>query len=280
MDRLASDRYYASQNLSERKVWYSRTASVYNDYRPCYPDEIIDQALSHVQGSRVLEIGSGPGTASVSLAERGYELLCLEPNPEFCKIAIERLACFPDVCIETTAFEEADTHGQDFDGIVAASCMHWIAPEIALSKSSASLRNGGVLIMLWNMMLSPASSMLCEEIKQAHEFLPNRDELLCWSSEDTQAEVADSMGKRMIESGYFENFESNRMRQQLTYSGKEYTGLLSSYSTYMRLDPKQRADLFERIEEIIQKRNGGKLELLDLSLYHIGEKRTSNNYSM
>lgn len=110
-------------------------------------------------------------------------------------------------------------------------------------------------------------TMLCEEIKQAHEFLPNRDELLC---EDTQAEVADSMGKRMIESGYFENFESNRMRQQLTDS--EYTGLLTSYSTYMRLDPKQRADLFERIEEIIQKRNGGKLELFYLSLYHIGTK--------
>jgi SAM-dependent methyltransferase len=268
LGRLLSNQYYSFQDLGERKGWYSAAAKSYNDCRPGYPKDLLDDALKLVTGKRMLEIGSGPGTATISLAERGYDLVCLEPNPEFCALARENTA--NRVHIENVAFEEAPTEGLDFDAIVAATCMHWIPAEVGFPKAARSLKQGGSLVLLWNMMLTPATEIDFEKIKNAHgtEFY----ELLLWSDEDTQKEVANSVGKLMMSSGYFENLRTSEMRRLVAYTALQYVGLLSTYSFYMRLTPDQRSDLFQRIRRTIDEDLGGTITLSYLSLYHVATK--------
>lgn len=269
LGRLLSNQYYSFQDLGERKGWYSAAAKSYNDCRPGYPEDLLDEALKLVTGNRILEIGSGPGTATVSLAERGYDLLCLEPNPDFCALARENTGY--RVPIENVAFEEASTEGLDFDAIVAATCMHWIPAEVGFPKAAHSLKQGGSLVLLWNMMLTPASEREFENIQNAHG--TDFHTLLLWSDEDTQKEVANSVGKLMMSSGYFENLRTNEMRRHVTYTSLQYVGLLSTYSFYMRLTPDERLDLFQRIRRTIDEDLGGTITLSYLSLYHVATKK-------
>jgi 16S rRNA A1518/A1519 N6-dimethyltransferase RsmA/KsgA/DIM1 with predicted DNA glycosylase/AP lyase activity len=44
-------------------------------------------AAKHSSSSRILEIGCGPGTATVAFAQLGCAMVCLEPNPNFCAMA-------------------------------------------------------------------------------------------------------------------------------------------------------------------------------------------------
>jgi SAM-dependent methyltransferase len=272
LERLLSNQYYSFQELGERKGWYSAAAKSYNDCRPGYPKDLLDEALQSITGKRILEIGSGPGTATVSLVERGFDLLCLEPNPDFCAIARENTA--NQVRIENAAFEEASTEGLDFDAIVAATCMHWIPAEVGFPKAAKSLKQGGSLVLLWNMMLTPASESDFEKIKNAHG--TDFHELLLWSDEDTQKAVANSVGNLMMSSGYFENLRTNEMRRHVAYTSLQYVGLLSTYSFYMRLTPAERSDLFQRIRRVIDEELSGTISLSYLSLYHVATKKNES----
>jgi SAM-dependent methyltransferase len=273
LDRLCQNKYYSFQDLGERKGWYSKSAKAYNDNRPKYPDPLIDEVVAnHIEGHRILEIGSGPGTATVPLAQRGYELDCFEPNPDFCNLAQENTKAFrPNVRIHNEAFEEAATTGLEYDAVVAATCMHWIPAEIGFPKAAASLRTGGTLVLLWNMMLTPKSRADFERIKAAHH--PNCNDLLVWSDEETQKEVATMVGQLMMESGLFSNFRSREMRRSVTYTTNQYLGLLSTYSQYIRLSSDVKSILFERIRTVIDEELGGELELSYLSMYHVATKK-------
>lgn len=306
LERLLDSKYYSFQDLAERKGWYSNSAQAYDDCRPKYPNDILDEALGFITGNSILEIGSGPGTATTSLAERGYQLTCLEPNADFCAIAQRQMmirttimaaaaaAALPGtmwnhhhhhhhnkissslslssrVRIENVSFEEASTEGSNFDAIVAATSMHWIPADVAFPKAAKSLKEGGCLVLLWNMMLTPFSASDLEKIKQAHghEF----HSLLAWSNEEFQKEVANSVGDLMMTSGYFENLRTNETRQLVTYTATQYLGLLSTYSFYMRLTVEERSSLFDRIQKAIDEDLGGTIELSYLSLYHVATKK-------
>ena len=61
----------SGKDLEQRKSWYSPAAEAYESTRPRYPSELISQAVKVAQlssSSRILEIGSGPGTATTSFA--------------------------------------------------------------------------------------------------------------------------------------------------------------------------------------------------------------------
>lgn len=274
LERLCQDKFYSFQELDERKGWYSESANAYNKYRPKYPEILLDEVVSeHITtGNRILEIGSGPGTATVAFAERGFVLDCFEPNADFCGLARANTNSFPLVSIQNAAFEEAPTEGLKFDAVVAATCMHWIPAEIGFPKAAASLRTGGKLILLWNMMLTPKSRIDFERIKIAHQ-PDNCNDLLVWSDEDTQKEVATTVGVRMMASNLFVNFRSHEMRRSLLYTATQYLGLLSTYSQYIRLSPNVKSNLFGRIRKVIDDELGGQLELSYLSMYHVATKK-------
>src|SRR3712207_8384987 len=60
---------------------FDGTAALYDEVRPGYPERLFEDivSLSGVpSGGRVLEVGCGTGQATLPLARRGYEILCVE----------------------------------------------------------------------------------------------------------------------------------------------------------------------------------------------------------
>jgi SAM-dependent methyltransferase len=274
LDRFLDKKNYLFQELQERKRWYSVTAEAYLDYRPYYPDVILDDALKTLNGTRVLEIGSGPGTATISLVKRGFHVSCLEPNPDFCSLAQERWKneFSHTVTIRNIAFEEAIIQESEFDAVIAATSMHWIPADVAFPKAARALKSGGTLIMLWNMMLTPASSDDYLKLKLAHG--KDFENLLAWSNEDTQKNIANAVGDLMMTSGYFEGLRTMEVRQTVTYTAAQYLGLLSTYSFYIRLSWEDQVSIFERIRQTINVDLGGIIELSFVSLYHAAIKKS------
>ena len=79
-----------SQDLETRKNWYSHVAETYNKFRPRYPQEIINGAVEVAQLSskaNILELGCGPGNATLAFAQLGFSMICLEPNLAACNLA-------------------------------------------------------------------------------------------------------------------------------------------------------------------------------------------------
>jgi SAM-dependent methyltransferase len=123
---------------------FGGVAPLYDAHRPRYPDRLIDDLLA--SGARqVLDVGAGTGIASHQLAERGADVLAVEPDARMAALA--RLKGIP---VELATFEQWEPAGRRFDLVVFAASFHWVDPAVALPKVRGLLRDGGRLALLWN----------------------------------------------------------------------------------------------------------------------------------
>jgi SAM-dependent methyltransferase len=123
---------------------FGGAAAAYDAHRPRYPDSMIDDLLA--DGAHlILDVGAGTGIASQQFAERGAEVLAVEPDARMAAVA--RLKGIP---IEIGTFERWQPPGRTFDLVVFAASFHWVDPAIALPKVRDVLSAHGRLALLWN----------------------------------------------------------------------------------------------------------------------------------
>lgn len=283
LKQLLQNKYYSFQELEERKSWYSTAAKAYDNYRPKYKDEFIDEILeeaSLLQSSenKVLEIGCGPGTATVSLAQRSnnsLQMTCLEPNQDFCDLArLNTLENSDHISIQCMAFEEYNTTAtKSFDAVIAATCMHWIPPEVGFPKAAEALKPGGSLVLLWNMQLHPTSPQDLQKMVACCDGSQECRDVIGLGDEQMQLKMTNDVAQQMMASGLFEDLRTNKTRNIVTVSRQEYLGLLTTYSPYIRLDPLTRTKLMQILGQVIDEEMGGSIEMSYLSVYHIATKK-------
>jgi SAM-dependent methyltransferase len=265
---------YSSRDLEQRKNWYSPAAEAYNKARPRYPEALIQQVVEVAQlgaDSKILEVGCGPATATVAFAPLGCSMVCLEPNPDFFRLAQQNCKAYPKVEIQKTSFEEWTQAVEKFDAVLAASSFHWISPEVGYPKAAHALKENGSLILLWNKELQPSYEVYQSLSKIYQQYAPSLDR---YEDRETQEEILRGLGQMALDSGQFENLVAGTMASKVTYSTDEYLMLLNTYSPYLKLDPQHKDVLFEGLRNSIEHDFGGSLQLSYISAFHKFEKKS------
>jgi SAM-dependent methyltransferase len=260
----------ASKDLTERRTWYSPAAASYNRTRPRY-SQIRDRVVEVAQltpSSMLLEVGCGPGTATVGFAPLGCSITCLEPNPDFCQIARQNCQGYRNVEICNTAFEEWPLEVERFDAVLAATSFHWIPAEIAYPKAVDALKQNGCLILLWNVIAEPGEAVYQLTHDLYETYAPS---LAPADSREVQQVWLNSMAATVRETGYFKRVESEQILCELTYSSDDYLTLLSTLSPYLSLDRQVRVALFADMKKRLDQQ-GGNVQVSYLSAFHIGWK--------
>ena len=135
------------------RTTFDHAAKLYHDVRPGYPEQLIEDVVSLseiARGGRILEIGCGPGKATIPFAKRGYTMLCLELDRELAALATENCRPYPEVKIENISFEDWSLQREAFDLVISAQAFHWIPPEVGYAKAAAALRDDGSIALFWN----------------------------------------------------------------------------------------------------------------------------------
>ncbi|WP_375506085.1 class I SAM-dependent methyltransferase [uncultured Nostoc sp.] len=263
---------YSSRELEQRKNWYSPAAEAYNKARPRYPKDLIHQVIEVAQlstDSKILEVGCGPATATVAFAQLGCSMICLEPNPDFFRLAQQNCQPYPNVEIQNTSFEEWTLKTSEFDAVLAASSFHWISPEIGYPKAANALQESGYLILLWNKELQPPYEVY-QRLSQIYQlYAPSLDR---YENRETQEEILRGLGEMAIDSGKFKNLISGQFVSEVTYNVDEYLMLLNTYSPYLKLDSHSKKALFAGLRHTIEDDFGGSLHLSYISAFHIFKK--------
>lgn len=132
---------------------------MYDRTRPSYPSSVVDEVLDFASlppgspsspAARVLEVGAGTGKATVLFAERGLEMLCLEPSPALRDVLAGNTAPFPGVRLDHRRLEEWPPEPAAFQLVIAAQSWHWVTHEIGYRKAHEALAPGGTLALFWN----------------------------------------------------------------------------------------------------------------------------------
>ncbi len=136
-------------------------AAEYDQHRPAYPDELVDQACQVAgigRGDLVLEVGCGTGQLTRSLVSRGLRVTALEPGANLMALARQNLDGAAEVEFVNARFEDARLPRERFRAVFSASAFHWIDPETSWQRAADVLVPGGTLALVQYFGMAEARS--------------------------------------------------------------------------------------------------------------------------
>jgi SAM-dependent methyltransferase len=252
-----------------RRKSFEEVAELYDRARPVYPDSVFDdivQLAGLANGGHILEIGCGTGQATLPLAARGLEIVCVELGERLAAIARRKLAAFPSVEIVNAAFETWEPVRAEFDGVVAFTAFHWIDPEARYAKPARLLAPDGALTVVDTKHVLPSrGDKFWIEVQADYDAVVPSDRNRPPPHPD---DVADRSVE--LEEAGFRSVSVRRHLWDVTCGSDEYVHLLDTYSGNRALDASTRGRLFERIHARIEAAPGRRVRKTYLATLTVG----------
>jgi SAM-dependent methyltransferase len=252
---------------------FDQAAELYQNARPEYPEELFDRLVEDCglqPGDRVLEVGAGPGKATLPLARRGLQITALEPGVALAAHARNNVVGYP-VSVVRTRFEDWDGPAGEYAVVVAATALHWVDPERRYQLAARALRPGGHLAW-WSAQ---------------HVFPPDGDPFF-----DDIQEIYDAIGQGLPDgaprpapgelpnhsteieaSGLFEVVTVEHFDWTVDYDAETYLDLLRTFSGHIAMPDESRERLFTEVRQRLASRPSGQVRRGWGAVLHIARKR-------
>jgi len=238
---------------------FDQDAELYDRVRPRYPPALFDELVGLAglpAAGRVLEIGCGTGQATLPLARRGYQVRCVELGANMARVARRNLRDCPDASVEVSAFEEWELSGGPYDLVLAATCWHWIDPDVRFRKAAAALRPGGALALVGTAHVSDG---------RGDAFFARAQEVYVRCEPETAGQwtglpAATAGGPPEVDRELFGPPAFRRFPWSASYDARRYVDVLNTYSGHRTLPDGQRECLYGGIAGLIDAEFGGRIE--------------------
>lgn len=241
-----------------RRITFEESADLYNETRPGYPEQLVEDVVSLSKipdGGRILEIGCGPGNATILFARRGFEILAVELGSRLSGYAKQNCRVYPNVMVLNLAFEDWSVEAGGFDLAISADAFHWIQPEIGYPKVACALKPTGKLAFFWN-----TPSEMDPEIEKAltHVYKSRAPQAERPEGSLTEDWMIRTMTDVISQSGCFRDVTVNGYHVTETQTTDHYIKKLWTYSSHRSLDRRERRNLYDGIRRVLD-RFGGKI---------------------
>jgi SAM-dependent methyltransferase len=264
---------------------FDEVAALYDEVRPRYPEALVERVLEVSAigpDGRILEIGAGPGNATLPFARRGYAMLCLEPGRALAVRCRSHCAGFPRVRVLERTFEAWPLERGAFDLVIAAQSLHWTDPATAYGRVADALRPGGWLASFWNRPEPPETpSPIDRAIAEA--YLEHAPDLLDRDHHEgrrpaTWKVFGQPSGHglpedRIAESGRFEAVRREMFPWSERYEAERYGKLLRTHSHHRALPAARLERLVEAVTSAVRRHGGVHVVRYQSVLYLAQRKR-------
>jgi SAM-dependent methyltransferase len=258
-------------STDERRRSFDQMAELYARARGAPPPALLDAVAAFVPPpADALEIGCGPGNASLPLLERGFRIHAVELGESLAAFARERLCAFP-FTVEVGAFEDATLEPASVDLVVCSSAFHWLDRERALRQVVNVLKPNGALALIWGSPRRTAEDNRVDEaIQEAYRaHAPEISRL----SADRMGDKVDAIGQALRETPELRDFEERRYPQTHIFDRQRYLDLLATFSDHATLPAEQRTRLFDAIGAIIDEQFQGRVERHSTARLQLARRR-------
>lgn len=140
----------ASNSATNPLSYFSDRGEDYEKYRPIHPASAIDTILSALNSSTGLvaaDIGAGTGIGARLLADRGIQVIAIEPNIDM------RMAATPNERVEFLAgtAEKIPLETASVDLVCSFQAFHWFDFTKSLQEFRRILKPNGRLALIWSL---------------------------------------------------------------------------------------------------------------------------------
>jgi SAM-dependent methyltransferase len=253
---------------------FDQAAGSYQQVRPDYPAALFDELVAVAgltPGDHLLELGCGPGKATVPLARRGFRITCVELGPELAAAARRNLAGLDAEVVEGRFEEWQPRAGERFDLVYAATAWHWIDPAVRYRRAWEVLRPGGHLAFWSALHVFPdGGDPFFREIQEVYdeigagqppgEGVPRPGELR-------------EQGAEIEASGLFEVLAIRHLDWERVYDAESYVALLRTFSGHIAMEQWQQDRLYGEIRRRLARRPGHSVRRHWGAVLHVARRR-------
>jgi SAM-dependent methyltransferase len=255
----------------ERRRSFDQMVELYARARPAPPAALFDALAAYAPPpADVLEIGCGPGNASLPLLERGFRIHAVELGENLAAFARQRLAGFP-FTVDVGKLEDASLQSGSVDLVVCSSAFHWLDRERALRQVVKVLKSGGALALIWGSPRRTAQDDLVDDAIQA-AYRAHAPEI-SRQTVDRMGGKVDAIGQAVRDTPELCAFEERLFPQTHLFDRPRYLETLATFSDHATLPAEQRERLFAAIGEIIDGRFGGRVERHSTARLQLARRR-------
>ncbi|MCW2548525.1 MAG: methyltransferase type 11 [Mycobacterium sp.] len=227
---------------------FGEDAELYDRVRPSYPPALI-KWLMRDQPATVLDVGCGTGKAARLFADRGAEVLGVEPDPRMAAVARRH-----GLAVDEGTFEAWDPRGRTFDLLISAQAWHWVEPVAGALKAAQVVRDGGRIGLFWNVGQPP--EVLRTRVDAVYASLaPSLAEqsvVLGLGQEERAGLAAESL----TASGKWADVIVETFPWERSYSTAEWIDQIQTHSDHRGLPPEQLAALLAAVGAEIDRLGG------------------------
>ncbi|CAM3358261.1 hypothetical protein FLLO111716_06105 [Flavobacterium longum] len=124
---------------------FSKQAAAYAQFRPHYPEEMIDAILRHVNaGDCALDVATGNGQVAVLLTQHFEKVYATDISQK----QIDHAAQRPNVYYHVEAAERTRFNDHQFDLITVAQAIHWFDFESFYKEVDRILKPDGIFAVM------------------------------------------------------------------------------------------------------------------------------------
>ena len=237
--------------MTGRALNFGSVASAYEQFRPGYPAELVDQVLAYAgQPVRTaLEIGAGTGKATRVFAARGIAVTATDPDAA---MLTELRKHVPEtVATVQGAFEDLPLTST-YDLVFAAASLHWTEPAHRWSRVAAFLNPDGMFASFGGQMCL-ADAAVEEAIRVARS--PSLVDDAVPSPDGTPTHSPMQWpGTELGQSDRFIDVRQSTIERRTTMSARDYVCHLSTISAYLELPVSVREHVLDRILGVLPER--------------------------
>lgn len=258
-----------------RRGSFELVAASYADARLGYPSGVFDAIAQRVPApARVLEIGPGPGIATLRLAERGYRVLGVELGARMTDVARRRLGSYPQVRIVNADFDRWEPETLErFDLVLAASSWHWLDPATRDRRACDLLRSGGWLALMANHPRGGRIGSRSRAFWDATDPIYRRHAPQLVAERHWDPRSQPYTAAELRRSGLFAPVVRLTFPWRHAFTADAYLALLDTYSDHRALPPAKFGALKQAIRELIELRFDGVAPRYFLTHLYLAQQR-------
>lgn len=250
----------------ELNYTFDTAVSLYDRMRPGYVDELYGAVFEYVrigEDSRVLEVGSGSGQATLPVLKTGCALTAVEYGENFSQMLKEKFRDYGKFNVVTGKFEDVPLEENAYDLVFSATAFHWVPEDIGYPKVLSVLKEGGAFARFANRpRISEQMPELAADINVIYGEYYNKNYDIKpgtakWFTEDKAREISQIPAKYG-----FTDIKYHLFHRERVFTAEEYTQLLGTYSDHIAIEESVRKAFFAEIEKAID-RHGGKITISD-----------------
>jgi SAM-dependent methyltransferase len=136
--------------MIDSRARFAASAEHYDRHRPSYPPALIDWIIATTgrhPPAHVVDVGCGTGIATRLFADRGFDVVGVDPSEEM--LAVARESGGPRYVRGEAADTTLATGSVDL--VIAAQCFHWFDAVPTLRELRRILRGTGWVAAFWNL---------------------------------------------------------------------------------------------------------------------------------